>query len=172
MKRNVNVITDIDGNRIVVINDLFFKGRRNVDWKIAEEYLKRYIGENGEIIETNDIVYIGTDFPDEFCHSKDTKTLQGANLYAKANAGTIIMELIEIASNKSFTENYDTKHNRNAKFGWYRYDTRFALPVYGNGGEVQRYNVFAARMLIRHDEDGKLYLYDILRIKKETSKPL
>ena len=98
MKRNANVITDIDGNRIVVINDLFFKGRRNVDWKIAEEYLKRYIGENGEIIETNDIVYMGTDFPDEFCHSKDTKTLQGANLYAKANAGTIIMELIEIAS--------------------------------------------------------------------------
>ena len=172
MNRNVNIITDLNGNKIVVINDLFFKGRRNVNWKTAEEYLKMYIGKNAEIIETKDIVYIGTDFPDEFCHSKDTKTLQGANNYAKANASIVIMELIEIGSNKSFTENYDAKHNKNAKYGWYRYDTRFALPVYGNDGKVQHYNVFEARMLIRHDEDGKLYLYDILRTKKETSKPL
>lgn len=35
-----------------------------------------------------------------------------------------------------------------------------------------RYNVFKARILVRHAKDGKLYLYDILRIKKETSKPL
>ena len=25
--------------------------------------------------------------------------------------------------------------------------------------------------VVRHDRDGKLYLYDILRTKKETSKP-
>ena len=35
-----------------------------------------------------------------------------------------------------------------------------------------RYNVFKARILVRHAKDGKLYLYDILRTKKETSKPL
>lgn len=29
----------------------------------------------------------------------------------------------------------------------------------------------AQGFLIRHDEDGKMYLYDILRIKKETSEP-
>ena len=27
-------------------------------------------------------------------------------------------------------------------------------------------------MLVRCDEDGKCYLYDLVRIKKETSKPL
>ena len=27
-------------------------------------------------------------------------------------------------------------------------------------------------MLVRHDEDGKKYLYDLLAIKKETSNPL
>lgn len=27
-------------------------------------------------------------------------------------------------------------------------------------------------MLVRHDEDGEKYLYDLLRIKKETSTPL
>ena len=55
---------------------------------------------------------------------------------------------------------------------WYRYDTRFAVPVYGNSGELERYNIYAVRMLVRHAQDGKLYLYDMLRIKKETSNPL
>ena len=52
-----------------------------------------------------------------------------------------------------------------------RYDTRFGLPVYDENGELERYNIFGARILIRRDKDGKLYLYDIVRTKKETSKP-
>ena len=53
------------------------------------------------------------------------------------------------------------------------YEVRFALPVYDDkSGEVCRYNVFFARMLVRHDADGKKYLYDLLAIKKETSSPL
>ena len=57
--------------------------------------------------------------------------------------------------------------------GWYRYDVRFALPVYDDkSGELVRYNIFSARMLVRHAEDGKRYLYDLLAIKKETSSPL
>ena len=35
--------------------------------------------------------------------------------------------------------------------------------------EIERYNVFNVAMLVRHDEDGKYYLYDIMKIKKETS---
>ena len=118
------------------------------------------------------MIYIGTDFPDEFAHSKDTKELRGANMYAKANSSGIIKEMIEIATNKTFANNYAQKHNTDAKFGWYRYDTRFAIPVYGDAGELARYNVFKSRILVRHAKDGKLYLYDILRTKKETSKPL
>ena len=37
-------------------------------------------------------------------------------------------------------------------------------------GEIERYNVFSARLLIRHASSGKMYLYDVLEIKKETSK--
>lgn len=37
-------------------------------------------------------------------------------------------------------------------------------------GETERYNVFSARLLIRHASSGKKYLYDVLEIKKETSK--
>lgn len=60
----------------------------------------------------------------------------------------------------------------NAKFGWYRYDSRFALPVYNSEGKVERYNVFQVEVLIRHSEDGNMYLYDLVNIKKETSTPL
>ena len=42
----------------------------------------------------------------------------------------------------------------------------------GSDGEVERYNVFRVEMLIRHAEDGKRYLYDLVNIKKETSTPL
>lgn len=79
--------------------------------------------------------------------------------------------MIEIATGKHFRENVDDKHARNAKYGWYRYDSRFALPVYSENGGVERYNVFHASMLIRHANDHKMYLYDIIDIKKETSNP-
>ena len=62
------------------------------------------------------------------------------------------------------------KHDKDAKHGWYRYDVRFAIPVYENDVLI-RYNVFRARLLINHAQNGKKYLYDILTIKKETSKP-
>lgn len=169
---NVSIIADVDGNKVVVINDLRFKRSKKVDWNTVENYLKEYIGDCAEILDTNEMVYIGSDFPDEYAHSKDTKVLRGPNEYAKANASSAIKELIQIASNKAFTENHKDKHNSKAKYGWYRYDTRFAVPKYDNYGELAGYNIFKGRLVIRHAQDGKLYLYDILRIKKETSEPL
>ena len=79
-------------------------------------------------------------------------------------------ELIQIASNPAFEENRKEKHSKNTKYGWYRYDVRFALPVYEENILV-RYNIFYARLLVNHAENGRKYLYDILAIKKETSKP-
>jgi hypothetical protein len=78
--------------------------------------------------------------------------------------------MIEIATGKEFQENKKDKHNKDAKYGWYRYESRFALPIYSESGEVERYNVFHALILVRHAKDNKLYLYDIIEIKKETSK--
>ena len=97
--------------------------------------------------------------------------LKGPSLKAKANAVQAVGELIQIAENKSISSDYNAKHGKKAKFGWYRYDTRLALPVYGDAGEIERYNIYKLRMLVRHDEDGKMYLYDFLRTKKETSSP-
>lgn len=47
-----------------------------------------------------------------------------------------------MGKNYSFRTNKEDKHKRDGKNGWYRYDSRFALPVYGDDGEVERYNVF------------------------------
>ena len=170
IKRNVSVIQDIDGNNIVMINDIVFKGKRSVEWAYAERYLRQYVGDFYQIAETEDIIYIGTDLPDEYSSSNYTKHIKGTIAKAKANAAQAIPEMIEIATSKTFEDNKKNKHSRHAKNGWYHYDTRFALPVYDENGEVERYNVFSARLLIRHASSGKMYLYDVLEIKKETSK--
>ena len=171
MDRNVSVITDLNGNKIVMINDIIFKGKRGIDWKDVEKYLKQYVGEFYTMADSSDIIYIGTDLPDEFTGSIYTRSLRGAAAKAKANAAQALPELVEIATDKHFKENMTDKHAYNAKNGWYRYNSRFGLPVYDDNGEVLRYNIFHASMLIRHANDGKMYLYDILDIKKETSRP-
>lgn len=172
MERNITIVEDKEGKKIVFIHDICFKGKRNIQWDDVEQYLKKYIGEFFKIADTGDIVYIGTDLPDEYSSSNYTAKLKGTLAKAKANAAQGIPELISIASNESYSENFADKHNKDAKLGWYRYDVRFALPVYDNQGDVMQYNVFCARMLIRHAIDGKRYLYDIINIKKETSTPL
>ena len=169
---NVNVITDLDGFKVVLIHDIRFKSRREINWNEIEEMLKDYIGENYEILETSEAIYIGTDFPDEFSHSVDTKNTKGANEKAKANLVSAIGKLIKVATNKAEYPDYSNKHGKKAMYGWYRYDTRFGIPVYDKDGELERYNIFGARILVRRDEDGNLYLYDIVRVKKETSTPL
>ena len=171
MNRNVNIIKDLDGNNIVLINDIVFRGKKSMDWHAVKVYLESYVGGFYEIADTKDIVYIGKDLPDENSGSKYTYSLRGANAKAKANAAQGIPEMIEIATGKHFRENSGEKHLRNAENGWYRYNSHFALPVYDDNGKVERYNVFHASMLIRHAADGKMYLYDILDIKKETSNP-
>ena len=123
-------------------------------------------------METSEKIYVGTDFPDEYAHSKDTKNVRGVNEKAKANAITAIGDLVEIATEKTEFSDYKNKHGRRAKYGWYRYTTRFGIPVYNDEGVLERYNIFRARILVRRDGDGKLYLYDVVTIKKETSKPL
>lgn len=169
MERNVEVVKDLLGNKVVVIQDIRFKGKRAVRWSDVEKYLKQYVGEAHLIKSTNDLVYIGADLPDEYTHSNYTHILKGANAKAKANAAQGLPELLMIAIEKEYEINRKEKHSQDAKYGWYSYVTRFALPIYDENGEAERYNVFQAIILVRHAEDGKLYLYDIIKIKKETS---
>lgn len=45
MDRNVNIITDFDAKKFVLINDIRFKAKRREDWKDVEAYLKEYVEE-------------------------------------------------------------------------------------------------------------------------------
>ena len=72
---------------------------------------------------------MGTDFPDEFAHSEYTKMIKGANSKAKANVAQGIPKLIEIANLKEHQDNNKEKHRKDAKFGWYRYNSRFAKRI-------------------------------------------
>ena len=112
------------------------------------------------------------DYLKEYSGSKYTNSIKGTNAKAKANVATGLPEMIEISVGKHFRENQEDKHKRDAKNGWYRYDSQFALPVYDDKGELERYNIFHASMLVRHSNDEKLYLYDVIDIKKETSNSL
>lgn len=172
MERNVRVVKDVNGDQVVVIKNIRFKGRQNINWNEVEQYLRQYVGKIVEIAKSKEIIYIGTDLPDEYTGSNYTAKLKGALAKAKANAAQGIPEMLEIAENKRFQENLAKKHNKNARFGWYRYDSRFAIPIYDDSGETLRYNVFHVELVIRHAENKKLYLYDIINIKKETSTPL
>ena len=127
---------------------------------------------NVSVIQDIDGNNIGDDLPSEYSGSKYTHSIKGTNAKAKANAVQGIPEMIEIAVGKHFRENKESKHWRNAMYGWYRYDSRFAIPVYRDDEEVERYNIFHASLIVRYSEDGKLYLYDVIDIKKETSNPI
>ncbi len=171
--RNVSIIQDAEGKKIVLINDKKFKGLSKADWKEVENYLKEYVGDFYEIAYCSEKIFIDTDFPDEYSNSDSRITLKGPRRVAKANAAQAIPELIQIATpvKEIWQQNKESKHEKDAKYGWYRYNVRFGIPVYNNDGELERYNIFGAVMLVRHDEDGKKYLYDFTTIKKRNEWP-
>ena len=80
--------------------------------------------------------------------------------------------MLKFATDKRFEENRKSKHASDAAKGWYYYTTRFGVPIFENEKKSERYNVYTASLVINHASNGKLYLYDIVNIKKEASNPL
>lgn len=162
------VILDVYGRKHVQINEIIFTSKRRIDWPGVEAYLKRYIGRQYLINESGEKIFIGSDLPDEYANSRYSHNIRGAIGKAKANASQILPQLIETATNRTYQENAEKKHEKDAKWGWYRYTIRFSMPVCDECGEHIGRNFFRGRMIVRHDSDGKKYLYDIIDIKKET----
>ena len=168
---NILVIVDKTGEKIVVIPQIIFKGKRSISWKEVEKYLIRYIGKIFEVSETKDLILIDKMFVDEYTGSNYTNKLVGALPKVKANMSQAIPQMIEIATEKRWKEDFDNKHKNRAGKRWFRYNTRFAMPVTNDGGEIIEYNIYQAVLIVRYSGDGKLYLYDIQNIKKETRYP-
>ena len=61
------------------------------------------------------------------------------------------------------TEHSDRK---DAKYGVYRYDTKYAFPIKNAQGNVVDVKAYDAQLLIINSSDGKKYLYDIVGIKE------
>ena len=54
---NTNVIKYSMGEKIVIINEIKFKGKRAVDWNDVRLYLRKYVGDAYTVIDTNDKIY-------------------------------------------------------------------------------------------------------------------
>lgn len=169
MKKELVIALDEKGRKVVVINEILFRGKRNLPWEKVEEYLKRYIGKIVTVAETGEEIHIGSDFPDEYKGSEDTIRTRGPYAKAKANAAQGIEEMVTIARKTSESDNLKDKNSKKAKYGWYRYLTRFALPVVNEKNTITHYNVYMATLIVRKDHRKKLYLYDIVHVKKESS---
>ena len=103
MDRTVNVIENLDGKKTVIIQDIRFRGKRNINWTDVERYLVEFIGDIYYIAENNnEEIYIGRDLPSEYTGSSYTKHLKGMVAKAQANASVGIPQLIEIATNPRF----------------------------------------------------------------------
>lgn len=147
---------------VVVIKDNIFNNMKpgQKKHKYISDYIKQHIGEMYTIIESGQKVYIGKDLPGEFTQSKYTQGIDSRDRYAKNQSIQNVGELIEIATNKRWEKAKHKKHSTDAKYGFYKYTTRFALP----NGEV-----YTADLVIRNDANGKKYLYDMIGIKKDSS---
>ncbi len=84
--QNAIIVQDKDNHHIVIIPDIIFSNKQNINWGDVENYLKQYIDIIVEITESKDIVYIGKNFPNEFSSSKYTRILKGAS----ANSGRTV----------------------------------------------------------------------------------
>lgn len=116
----LEIALDENGNKVVVLPDIIFSNKQNIDW----------------------------------------------------NAAQGIREMVGIASDKRFQENRKEKHSGDAANGWYYYTTRFAMPVYDNDVKTENYNIYSGCLVVNCTGKGKMYLYDLVDIKKEASNPL
>lgn len=155
------------GGKVMPVLDVQNDAR---DYKVAEAYLKTLVDTEhpfATILMDAQPVYIGKDLPREYKSSEYTKSLRKATRTVKMQAVTNLDEMLLLAENGEWRENVKDKHKKDAKNGWYRYSTQFALPVLDIKKAVDHYTVYSGTLLIRNDADGKSYLYDLLDIKKE-----
>lgn len=73
------------GIKVVEIDKIKFKEREKLIGEVLEKIKKNYIGKKYMIDDMDDIIYIGTDFPDEYANSRDSVRAKGTIGKAKAN---------------------------------------------------------------------------------------
>lgn len=159
-------IREIDGRVMPVIDT----NNDTREQSVAQSYLRTIVNEEkpfATILVDGQAVYIGEDLPGEYTHSKYTRQLRKAIRAVKMQAATNLDEMLLLAQNGEWRQNEKQKHATDAKNGWYRYDTEFAVPVLNARKQIDHYTVYGATLLIRNDAAGKSYLYDMLDLAEK-----
>lgn len=140
------------------------------EFSAAERYLKTLVDAEhpfSTILSDAQPVYLGKDLPGEYRESEYSKSMPRRLRAVKMQAATNLDEMLLLAENGEWRENVKPKHARDAKNGWYRYETQFAVPILNAKKAIDHYTVYGGTLLIRNDADGKSYLYDLLDIEKK-----
>lgn len=160
----------INGNKVVWIEENILKENKGYPvHQFIADFIAEHIGEVYTIIESGQKVYIGEDLPGEYTQSEYTQEVLERNpniIKVKNKATANIKEIIEIATNRKWEKAVHSE-NKDAKYGIYKYDTRFGFPIKDVKGNVVGANVYRAKLVIRNASDGAKYLYDIIGIKKD-----
>lgn len=138
--------------------------------KAAAAYLKALVNTEkpfSTILADALPVYAGKDLPSEYKGSEYTLGMHRGLREVKMQAATNLDEMLLLAEDGEWRENVKEKHGKDAQNGWYRYKTRFAVPVLNARKAVDHYAVYGGVLLIRNDADGKSYLYDMVDVEKK-----
>ena len=159
---------DKQGKNVVILDENIFDGMMPDEkpHQYIADFIASEVGKSYKILSSGYKVYIGEDLPGEFTQSKYTQSLKRNRrdrglLYAKNQSAQNFGEVIEIADDGKYESNTKPKHVIDAKYGFYKYRSRFAIKR--KDGNATEYDV---ELVVRHDADGKRYLYDITDIKK------
>lgn len=160
-----SVIYNKDGsfNRVKIDDNIFENNKGKSINNTIKEYLEKNINEYANIIESGQKVYLGKDLPGEYTYSKSAQNLSLPQKMAKGRAATELKEIISNVTNREYSNYKKEKHVKDAKYGFYKYDTKFSFE------QNSKEQVYTGTVLIRNDANGKKYLYDILNIKKVGS---
>lgn len=159
-------IRRLDGQTMVVL-DTQTDTRSH---KAAAAYLKALVNTEkpfSTILADALPVYAGKDLPGEYKGSEYTLGMHRGLREVKMQAATNLGEMLLLAEDGEWRENVKDKHGKDAQNGWYRYKTRFAVPVLNARKAVDHYAVYGGVLLIRNDADGKSYLYDMVDVEKK-----
>lgn len=159
-------IRRLDGQTMVVLDTQ----TDTRDYKAAAAYLKALVNTEkpfSTILADALPVYAGKDLPSEYKGSEYTLGMHRGLREVKMQAATNLSEMLLLAEDGEWRENVKEKHGKDAQNGWYRYKTRFAVPVLNARKAVDHYAVYGGVLLIRNDADGKSYLYDMVDVEKK-----
>lgn len=157
-------------NPVVMLEEDIFEGKEGKKHDIVADYIAEQVGKYFAIVESGQKVYIGEDLPNEFTQSEYTKKLlKNKERFLKAKNRTVqnFGEIIEIATERKWEKvKHADKHSTDAKYGFYKYRSRIAVPKYDSAKNIVDSYLYDVELLIRNDADGKKYLYDIQDIQE------